>query len=90
MTDTYGSDFLSAFAEFYQQELLPFANAQRDINKAKSAKNLSVINFTSASNFKNTRQLEVGANILGKGLIAIDAGVLVGNVNTDYLDGHNW
>jgi hypothetical protein len=67
-----------------------YTNAQRGINKAKSSRTIKPIQFTSTAEFQNLRSFEWGANLLGKGLIAIDAGIRTGNVHTDYLSGKNW
>lgn len=67
-----------------------YTNAQRGINKAKSSRTIKPIQFTSTAEFQNLRSFEWGANLLGKGLIVLDAGVRVGNVHVDYLSGKNW
>lgn len=67
-----------------------YSNIQRGINKAKSNRTIKPIQFTSTSSFQNLRAFEKGANMLGKGLIVLDAGVRAGNVHTDYLAGRNW
>jgi hypothetical protein len=67
-----------------------YTNAQRGINKAKSSRTIMPIQFTTASAFQNLRAFETGANILGKSLIVLDAGIRAGNVHVDYLSGKNW
>lgn len=67
-----------------------YRNIERGINKAKSSRTIKPIQFTSAPDFQSLRAFEKGANILGKGLIVLDAGVRAGNVHTDYLAGRNW
>jgi len=67
-----------------------YTNAQRGINKAKSSRTIKPIQFTSTTAFQNLRSFEWGANVLGKSLIALDAGVRAGNVHVDYLSGKNW
>jgi hypothetical protein len=67
-----------------------YSNAQRGIDKAKSGRTIKPIQFTSTTAFQNLRAFETGANILGKGLIVIDAGVRMGNVHVNYLSGKNW
>jgi len=67
-----------------------YTNAQRGINKAKSSRTIKPIQFTSTTAFQNLRSFELGANVLGKSLIVLDAGVRAGNVHVDYLSGKNW
>jgi len=67
-----------------------YTNAQRGIDKAKSSRTIKPIQFTSTTEFKNLRSFEWGANVLGKSLIVLDAGVRTGNVHVDYLSGKNW
>ena len=67
-----------------------YSNIERGINKAKSSRTIKPIQFTSTPAFQNLRAFEQGANILGKGLIVLDAGVRAGNVHIDYLAGRNW
>lgn len=67
-----------------------YTNAQRGINKAKSSRTIKPIQFTSTTAFQNLRSFETGANVLGKSLIMLDAGVRAGNVHVDYLSGKNW
>tara|TARA_R110001583_G_scaffold37034_1_gene121281 strand:- start:215 stop:1243 length:1029 start_codon:yes stop_codon:yes gene_type:complete len=67
-----------------------YSNADRGINKAKSGRSIKPIQFTSTVDFQNLRAFEMGANVLGKGLIVLDAGIRVGNVHVDYLAGANW
>ena len=67
-----------------------YTNAQRGIDKAKSGRTIKPIQFTTASAFQNLRAFETGANILGKSLIMLDAGIRAGDVHVDYLSGKNW
>ena len=67
-----------------------YTNAQRGIDKAKSSRTIKPIQFTSTTAFQNLRSFEWGANVLGKSLIVLDAGVRAGNVHVDYLSGKNW
>jgi len=67
-----------------------YTNAQRGINKAKSSRTIKPIQFTSTTEFQNLRSFEWGANLLGKGLIAIDATSRIGDVHVDYLSGKDW
>lgn len=67
-----------------------YTNAEKGINKAKSSRTIKPIQFTSTAEFKNLRSFEWGANLLGKGLIAIDATSRIGDVHVDYLSGNNW
>ncbi|AZG73402.1 hypothetical protein [Shewanella livingstonensis] len=67
-----------------------YSNADRGINKAKSGRSIKPIQFTSTVDFQNLRAFEMGANLLGKGLIVLDAGIRAGNVHVDYLAGANW
>ena len=67
-----------------------YSNADRGINKAKSGRSIKPIQFTSTVDFQNLRAFEMGANVLGKGLIVLDAGIRAGNVHVDYLAGANW
>lgn len=67
-----------------------YTNAESGINKAKSSRTIKPIQFTSTTDFQNLRSFETGANILGKGLIVLDAGIRAGNVHTDYVSGENW
>jgi len=66
------------------------SSADRGIGLAKGARTFKPIQFNSTMAFNTLRKFESGANILGKGLILIDAGVRVGNVHTDYLSGNDW
>ena len=67
-----------------------YTNSESGINKAKSSRTIKPIQFTSTAEFNNLRSFECGANLLGKGLIAIDATSRIGNVHVDYLSGKNW
>jgi len=67
-----------------------YTNAQRGIDKAKSSRTVKPIQFTSTTAFQNLRSFETGANVLGKKLIVLDAGIRAGNVHVDYLSGNNW
>jgi hypothetical protein len=67
-----------------------YNNADRGINKAKSGRSIKPIQFTSTVDFQNLRAFEMGGNLLGKGLIVLDAGIRAGNVHVDYLAGANW
>ena len=67
-----------------------YTNAQRGIDKAKSSRTIKPIQFTSTTAFQNLRAFETGANVLGKSLIMLDAGVRAGDVHVDYLSGKNW
>jgi hypothetical protein len=67
-----------------------FSDTERGIYKAKSSKGIKPIQFTSTTAFQNLRAFEKGANVLGKGLLIVDAGVRVGKVHNDYVAGRNW
>jgi hypothetical protein len=67
-----------------------YTNAERGIGQAKGSRTIKPIQFTTTAEFKNLRSFETGANILGKGLIVLDAGIRAGNVHTDYVSGKNW
>jgi hypothetical protein len=67
-----------------------FSDTERGIYKAKSSKGIKPIQFTSTTAFQNLRAFEKGANVLGRGLLIVDAGVRVGKVHNDYLVGRNW
>ena len=67
-----------------------YTNAERGIGQAKGSRTIKPIQFTTTAEFKNLRSFETGANILGKGLIVLDAGIRAGNVHTDYLSGKDW
>ena len=67
-----------------------YTNAERGIGQAKGSRTIKPIQFTTTAEFKNLRAFETGANILGKGLIVLDAGIRAGKVHTDYLSGKDW
>jgi hypothetical protein len=67
-----------------------YTNAERGIGQAKGSRTIKPIQFTTTAEFKNLRSFETGANILGKGLIVLDAGIRAGKVHTDYLSGKDW
>ncbi len=48
------------------------------------------IQFTSTKAFNNLRVFEKSANVLGKSLIVLDAGLRADKVHDDYLAGRNW
>ena len=67
-----------------------YTNAERGIGQAKGSRIIKPIQFTTTAEFQNLRSFETGANILGKGLIVLDAGIRAGNVHTDYVSGKDW
>ena len=67
-----------------------YTNAERGIGQAKGSRTIKPIQFTSTAEFQNLRSFEWGANLLGKGFIALDAGTRIGDVHVDYLSGKNW
>ena len=67
-----------------------YTNAERGIGQAKGSRTIKPIQFTTTAEFKNLRAFETGANILGKGLIVLDAGIRANNVHTGYLSGKDW
>ncbi len=67
-----------------------YTNAERGIGQAKGSRTIKPIQFTTTAEFQNLRSFETGANILGKGLIVLDAGIRAGKVHTDYLSGKDW
>ena len=67
-----------------------YTNAERGIGQAKGSRTIKPIQFTTTTEFQNLRAFETGANILGKGLIVLDAGIRAGKVHTDYLSGKDW
>ena len=67
-----------------------YTNAERGIGQAKGSRTIKPIQFTTTAEFQNLRAFETGANILGKGLIVLDAGIRANNVHTGYLSGKDW
>lgn len=67
-----------------------YTNAERGIGQAKGSRTIKPIQFTSTAEFQSLRSFEWGANLLGKGLIAIDATSRIGDVHVDYLSGKDW
>ena len=67
-----------------------YTSAERGIGQAKGSRTIKPIQFTTTAEFKNLRAFETGANILGKGLIVLDAGIRANNVHTGYLSGKDW
>ena len=67
-----------------------YTNAERGIGQAKGSRTIKPIQFTTTTEFQNLRAFESGANILGKGLIVLDAGIRAGKVHTDYVSGKDW
>jgi hypothetical protein len=55
----------------------------------KYGRMIKLIQLTSIASFQNLRAFEKGVNVLGKGLIVLDAGVSAGNVHADCLVGRN-
>ncbi|MCI2282412.1 hypothetical protein L3081_02115 [Colwellia sp. MSW7] len=67
-----------------------YSDSERGVNKAKSGKGVKPIQFTSTKAFNNLRAFEKSANVVGKSLIVLDAGLRANAVHNDYLAGHNW
>ena len=67
-----------------------YSDSERGVNKAKSGKGVKPIQFTSTKAFNNLRAFEKSANVLGKSLIVLDAGLRADKVHDDYLAGRNW
>ena len=67
-----------------------YSDSERGVNKAKSGKGVKPIQFTSTKAFNNLRAFEKSANVLGKSLIVLDAGLRANKVHDDYLAGRNW
>ena len=67
-----------------------YSDSERGVNKAKSGKGVKPIQFTSTKAFNNLRAFEKSANVVGKSLIVLNAGLRADKVHDDYLAGRNW
>ncbi len=67
-----------------------WSNPQRGINIAKSARSSAPLQLSSLANIQHLRKLEQGANIAGKAIIALDAGLRIDSVYSDYKAGKDW
>ena len=67
-----------------------WSNPERGINIAKSGRNSSKLQLTSLANIRSVRALEVGSDVIGKKIIAIDASVRFNNVRNAKSNGKDW
>ena len=67
-----------------------WSNAQRGIDTARSARSSAPLQLSSLANIQHLRKLEQGANIAGKAIITLDAGLRIDSVYSDYKAGRNW
>ncbi|GLQ29756.1 hypothetical protein [Litoribrevibacter albus] len=67
-----------------------WTNAERGINQAKGARTSKPITLSSMNEFNLIRKFEKVANVGGKSMIILDAGLRVSNVYKDYQTGKDW
>lgn len=67
-----------------------WSNAQRGINIAKSARTDQPLHLKSTHEVNLINRFAKGANMLGKGVLILDAGVRANGVHSTYQAGRNW
>ncbi|MCG6221230.1 hypothetical protein, partial [Vibrio diabolicus] len=67
-----------------------WSNPNRAINIARSGRDITKLHLTSMTNIRSIRFLEQGSSIVGKKIIAIDAGVRFNNVRNAKNNGEGW
>lgn len=67
-----------------------WTNAERGINQAKGAKTSKPIMLSSLKEFNLIRKFEKVANVGGKFMVGLEAGLRVNNVYGDYQTGKDW
>lgn len=67
-----------------------WTNPERAMGLARGSKTDAAIQLQSSHNFKRVQQFQRGANVLGKGVIALDAGLRISKVHDTYQVGGDW
>lgn len=67
-----------------------WTNPERAMGLARGSKTDAAIRLQSSHNFKRVQQFQRGANVLGKGVIALDAGLRISKVHETFQAGGDW
>lgn len=67
-----------------------WTNPERAMGLARGSKTDTAIKLQSGHNFKRVQQFQRSSNLLGKGVIALDAGLRISNVHNTYQTGGDW
>ena len=67
-----------------------WTSPERAMGLARGSKTDAAIQLQNSHNFKRVQQFQRGANVLGKGVIALDAGLRISKVHDTYQTGGDW